>query len=93
MTRSTWKGPFIDNCFIRLLRDSSRKNLRIWSRRSSIVPELIKKRVFIYNGRYFVRLSVAENMIGHRFGEFAKTRRNVVHKKQKKKQNIKRQKR
>lgn len=93
MTRSIWKGPFVDESLIRYLNRKSKtsileesfKDLRknVWSRRSLITPEFLKKKLYIYNGKSFVRLTVSEKMIEHRFGEFAKTRKNVIHKKKK----------
>nr|YP_010470388.1 ribosomal protein S19 [Symbiochloris sp. SG-2018]UVF37876.1 ribosomal protein S19 [Symbiochloris sp. SG-2018] len=88
MTRSIWKGPFVDESLIRYLNRKSKtsiKNLRknVWSRRSLITPEFLKKKLYIYNGKSFVRLTVSDKMIEHRFGEFAKTRKNVIHKKKK----------
>ena len=67
MSRSIWKGPFTDNIDTKVTK-------RIWSRRSCILPELVGKTVSIYNGRSFIPLLITENMVGHKFGEFASTR-------------------
>jgi small subunit ribosomal protein S19 len=71
MTRSLWKGPF---CEIR------EKQEKIWSRRSVILPKLVGKQYFIYNGKIFISLKVTEDMVGHKFGEFASTRKKTFHK-------------
>jgi small subunit ribosomal protein S19 len=72
MTRSLWKGPF---------SEILTKNQKIWSRRSVILPNLLGKHVFIHNGKNFITLKVTDDMIGHKLGEFASTRKKVVHKK------------
>ena len=74
MARSLWKGPFCE------LLNKSRK---IWSRRSVIVPQFIEHTVMIYNGKSFISLKITEDMVGHKFGEFATTRRKPQHKKKK----------
>lgn len=90
MSRSTWKGPFSE---IKLPSASrSTFNLKVWSRRSMILPIHLEKNFQIYNGKRFVRLKVSEDMIGHKFGEFALTRRRPIHKINKAKQIIKRKK-
>ena len=76
MTRSLWKGPF---CEI-----NSEKQ-KVWSRRSVILPKFIGKQFFIYNGKIFIPLKISEEMIGHKFGEFASTRKKPIHKKKNKK--------
>lgn len=74
MTRSLWKGPF---CEIDI------KKMKIWSRRSLILPKFLGYKVLIYNGKIFKALKITENMIGHKFGEFSSTRKTVIHKKSK----------
>nr|CAD91475.1 ribosomal protein S19 [Habenaria sp. 'marmorata'] len=74
--RSRWKGSFVD-AFLKKNRErnlllSSRK---IWSRRSSISPEFVDCSVLIYNGKTPVRCRITEGKVGHKFGEFASTRR------------------
>ena len=68
MTRSLWKGPF---CEIR------EKQEKIWSRRSVILPKLVGKQYFIYNGKTFIPLFIKENHLGFKFGEFAFTRKYI----------------
>lgn len=72
MTRSLWKGPFSE------ILD---QNQKIWSRRSVILPPLVGKKVQIHNGKSFLTLQVGEEMVGHKFGEFASTRKKAFHKK------------
>ena len=71
MTRSLWKGPF---------SEIHKKNQTIWSRRSVILPFLIGKQMKIYNGKSFITLKVTDQMIGHKLGEFAITRKKAFHK-------------
>lgn len=77
MTRSIWKGTFIDNC---LLKTINKKIIKIYSRRSIIYPQFLNKKVKIYNGNQFIPIKITENMIGHKFGEFALTRQLYVFK-------------
>nr|CAD91468.1 ribosomal protein S19 [Spiranthes spiralis] len=72
--RSIWKGSFVDAFLMKKNRESllSRK---IWSRRSSISPEFVDCSVLIYNGKTPVRCRITEGKVGHKFGEFASTRR------------------
>lgn len=72
MTRSLWKGYFSE-----VAPNSS----KIWSRRSMITPPFLFKNLLIYNGKNFITLKVTEEMIGHKFGEFANTRKKPKHKK------------
>ena len=74
MTRSLWKGPF---CEIQ------KKLKKIWSRRSVVLPNFIDNTVMIHNGKSFISLKITEDMVGHKFGEFATTRRKPQHKKKK----------
>ena len=83
MTRSIWKGPFLDisikRTFVRygLLRSNK---IFVWSRRSMILPDFCGKQFYIYNGKKFIICRVSETMIGHKFGEFASTRKIPAHK-------------
>jgi small subunit ribosomal protein S19 len=90
MSRSIWKGPFSEIKLPSVSRSTF--NLKIWSRRSMILPIHLEKNFQIYNGKRFVRLKVSEDMIGHKFGEFALTRRRPIHKINKTRQVIKRKK-
>lgn len=83
MARSLRKGPFVDPSLQRnvdrVTRSGSRQVIRTWSRRSMITPEMIGMTLHVHNGRLFMPVFVTENMIGHRLGEFAPTRKPAVH--------------
>ncbi len=78
MARSTWKGPFVDGYLLKkaeVARSSGRSEIiRTWSRRSTIMPQFVGLTFGVYNGRKFLPVLVTENMVGHKFGEFAPTR-------------------
>lgn len=79
MARSLSKPPF---CEVHL--DTNSHNIpKIWSRRSTILPQFVGKTVSIYNGRIFIQCKISPDMIGHKFGEFAVTRKRPIHKKKK----------
>lgn len=73
MNRSNWKKSFIDNSLIKTL-DQIPKNIKIYSRRSTIYPQFVNHIVNIYNGHKFIQVKITNDMIGHKFGEFALTR-------------------
>ena len=78
MARSVWKGPFVDGYLLKkaeAARSSARKEIiRIWSRRSTILPQFVGLTFGVYNGQKFIPVLVTENMVGHKFGEFSPTR-------------------
>ena len=78
MARSTWKGPFVDGYLLKKAeksRDSKRNEIiKIWSRRSTILPQFVGLTFGVYNGHKFLPVLVTENMVGHKFGEFSPTR-------------------
>ena len=78
MARSVWKGPFVDGYLLKkadAARTSGRKDvIKIWSRRSTILPQFVGLTFGVYNGRKFIPVSVNEDMVGHKFGEFSPTR-------------------
>lgn len=78
MPRSLKKGPYIEPKLLTKCRVAqatmSRKVIKTWSRRSTIVPDLIGVTLAIHNGRKFVPVFVSEDMVGHKLGEFAPTR-------------------
>ena len=78
MTRSVWKGPFVDGYLLKkaeAARASGRNDvIKIWSRRSTILPQFVGLTFNVYNGRKFVPVSVNEDMVGMKLGEFAPTR-------------------
>ncbi len=82
MSRSLWKGPFYDT-FLHTSysqKENRSKIVKIWSRRSTILPQFIDQNFQIHNGKQFIKLKVSEDMVGHKFGEFALTRKKPVHK-------------
>ncbi|MCB9706147.1 MAG: 30S ribosomal protein S19 [Myxococcales bacterium] len=78
MPRSVKKGPFADAHLIEkiegALRDGGRRVVKTWSRRSTILPTFVGANVMVHNGHKFIPLFITENMVGHKFGEFAPTR-------------------
>lgn len=78
MARSIWKGPFVDTDVLRKAesaRKSGRKDvIRIWSRRSTILPQFVGLTFGVHNGRKFIPVFVTEDMIGQKFGEYSPTR-------------------
>ena len=78
MARSVWKGPFVDGYLLKkaeAAQASGRHDvIKIWSRRSTILPQFVGLTFGVHNGKKHVPVSVTSNMIGHKFGEFAPTR-------------------
>ncbi len=78
MPRSMKKGPFVDESLLDKIDDAnesgSRRVIRTWSRRSTVVPEMVGHTIGVHNGRQHVPVFIQENMVGHKLGEFAPTR-------------------
>ncbi len=78
MARSVWKGPFVDLHLLKKAEDaqegSARAPIKTWSRRSTILPQFVGLTFNVYNGQKFIPVSVNEDMVGHKLGEFAPTR-------------------
>ena len=78
MTRSVWKGPFVDGYLLRkaeAAQSGGRKDLiKTWSRRSTIMPQFVGLQFGVYNGQKHIPVTVNEDMVGHKFGEFSPTR-------------------
>ena len=78
MSRSLKKGPFIDTPLLEKLESLNRANekkvIKTWSRRSTVIPEMIGHTMAVHNGKKFIPVYVTENMVGHKLGEFAPTR-------------------
>ena len=79
MTRSTWKGPFYEEYLLKKAEDvrkSGKTNqvIKIWTRRSTILPEFVGLTFGVHNGNKFIPVYIYENMVGHKLGEFAPTR-------------------
>ena len=83
MARSLKKGPFVDPSLQRKIDKASasgaKQAIRTWSRRSMITPEMVGVTFQVHNGKLFVPVYVTENMVGHRLGEFAPTRKFTGH--------------
>lgn len=78
MGRSLKKGPFVDHHLMakvqKALQEGAKKPIKTWSRRSMILPDMVGQTFEVHNGKKFITVYVSENMVGHRFGEFAPTR-------------------
>ena len=78
MARSIRKGPFIDHHLLNKVEvavaSKSKKPIKTWSRRSTIIPEMIDLTIAVHNGKDHVPVYITENMVGHKLGEFAMTR-------------------
>ena len=78
MARSVWKGPFVELSLLKKAEDaqdaSNTKPIKTWSRRSTILPQFVGLTFSVYNGMKFIPVSVNEDMVGMKLGEFAPTR-------------------
>ncbi len=78
MPRSVKKGPFIDKYLLKLIEKmnaaNEKKVHKTWSRRSTIIPEMVGHTLAVHNGKKFIPVYITENMVGHKLGEFAPTR-------------------
>ena len=82
MARSSKKGPYVDpKLFEKMKRlpSGSKEVIKMWSRASSIAPEMVGYVFGVHNGRDFVEVTVTEDMVGHKFGEFSLTRKFTRH--------------
>ncbi len=89
MPRSLKKGPFVDDHLIKKVNTAQENNdrrvIKTWSRRSTILPEMVGLTFAVHNGRKFIPVFVTENMVGHKLGEFSPTRTYFGHAADKKK--------
>ncbi len=78
MARSVWKGPFVDHYLFKKAEaahaSGRRDAIKIWARRSTILPQFVGLNFAVHNGKKHVPVNVTEHMVGHKFGEFAPTR-------------------
>lgn len=78
MARSLKKGYFIDHHLLSKVRShaetGSKQVIKTWSRRSTVIPEMVGQTIAVHNGQKFIPVFVSENMVGHKLGEFAQTR-------------------
>ena len=78
MPRAVWKGPFVDGYLLKKAEtarsEGSRKPIKTWSRRSTIMPSFVGLTFQVHNGQKFIPVMIDEDMVGHKLGEFAPTR-------------------
>ncbi|MGY8986894.1 MAG: 30S ribosomal protein S19 [Sphingomonadales bacterium] len=78
MSRSVWKGPFVDLHLLKkveaIQESGKRAVIKTWSRRSTIMPQFVGLTFNVYNGRKFIPVLATEEMVGHKLGEFSPTR-------------------
>ena len=78
MSRAIWKGPFVDSSLINKVEkeknNMSKKPIKPWSRKSTIIPDFVGSSFLIHNGKKFITITVSEDMVGHKLGEFSPTR-------------------
>ncbi len=78
MARSVKKGPFVDEHLLKKVEQANKTNdkrvIRTWSRRSTIIPEMVGQTLAVHDGRKHVPVYITESMVGHKLGEFASTR-------------------
>lgn len=78
MSRSVWKGPFVDGHLLKkvnnAIKSGKKEVIKTWSRRSTILPLFVGYTFAVHNGNKFIPVAVSEDMVGHKLGEFAPTR-------------------
>jgi len=78
MPRSTWKGPFVDGYLLKKAaaakESTKREVIKTWSRRSTVMPQFVGLNFQVHNGHKFIPVTISEEMVGHKLGEFAPTR-------------------
>jgi small subunit ribosomal protein S19 len=83
MSRSLKKGPFVDEHLVKKILKAKeindRKPIKTWSRRSVVIPEMVGLTISVHNGRQHIPVSVNENMVGHKLGEFSATKTFRMH--------------
>jgi len=83
MSRSVWKGPFVDPSLLKKVEKMKNKAnpvpIKTWSRKSTIIPEFVGISFLIYNGKKFIPIKISEEMVGHKLGEFSPTRQFAGH--------------
>lgn len=83
MARSLKKGPFVDEHLMKKIQQlnetKTKKVIKTWSRRSTIVPEMVGYTIAVHNGKKFIPVFITENMVGHKLGEFSPTRTFIAH--------------
>ena len=78
MARSSKKGPFVDHSLekkvLKAIEIKDKKPIKTWSRNSTIIPDFVGHSFMIHNGKSFIPITISEEMVGHKLGEFAPTR-------------------
>ena len=78
MARSIKKGPFVDSPLLKAISDMNSKSekrvYKTWSRRSTVIPDMVGHTIAVHNGKKFIPVYITENMVGHKLGEFSPTR-------------------
>ena len=78
MARAVWKGPFVEESLMKKVdkqkNDPGKKPIKTWSRKSTIIPDFVGVSFLIYNGKKFIPITISEDMVGHKLGEFSQTR-------------------
>ena len=78
MTRSVWKGPFVDPNLLKkvekIKNQTNKTPIKTWSRKSTIIPEFVGFSFLIHNGKKYIPIKISEEMVGHKLGEFSPTR-------------------
>ena len=83
MSRSVWKGPFVDPSLIKkvekLKNQANKSPIKTWSRKSTIIPDFVGLSFLVHNGLKFIPITISEDMVGHKLGEFSPTRKFAGH--------------
>ena len=82
MSRGIWKGPFVHPSLLKKvdkLKSGNKKPIKTWSRNSTIIPEFVGYSFLIHNGKNFIPITISEEMVGHKLGEFSPTRKFTGH--------------
>ena len=83
MARAIWKGPFVEESLMKKVdkykTDPKKIPIKTWSRKSTIIPDFVGVSFLIYNGKKFIPITISEDMVGHKLGEFVLTRTFRMH--------------
>ena len=83
MARAVWKGPFVEESLMKKVdkykTDPKKIPIKTWSRKSTIIPDFVGVSFLIYNGKKFIPITISDEMVGHKLGEFVPTRQFVGH--------------
>ena len=82
MSRSLKKGPYVNEGIIKKIKDlkpGDKKVIKVWDRSCTVTPEMVGFTIGVYNGRQHIPVTIVENMVGHKLGEFSHTRKFVSH--------------